>query len=183
MILNLQMIVFMFWDRFKKRFYRKALTFPLLRRWSSTWYRLLGIHDLTTHDGFRISNPTIIGDYSNLYLHDNAEINAGCFLLAKDRIEIGENSTLAYGASIITSSNPNGPKNKLAIIYPKYTAPVVLKKNVWVGANATILPGVTIGECSVVAAGALVNKDVPPYTVVAGVPARVVKKLDTNMLK
>ena len=173
----------MFLDELKKRFYRRAITLPLLCRWSNTWYRLLGIHDLTTHDRFRISNPKIIGDYSNLYLHDNAEINAGCFLLAKDRIEIGENSTLAYGASIITIANPNGPKNKLAAIYPKHTAPVILENNVWVGANATILPGVTIGECSVVAAGALVNKDVPPYTVVAGVPAKVIKQLDANLLK
>ena len=98
-------------------------------------------------------------------------------MLAKDRIEIGENSTLAYGTTVLTSANPNGPKNKLSEIYPKKTAPVIIGKNVWVGANATILPGITIGEMSVVAAGAVVTKDVPPGVLVAGNPAIVKKKI------
>lgn len=123
------------------------------------------------------SNCTIIGDYSNIVLHSNAEINAGCLLLAKDRIEIGENSTLAYGVTVLTSANPNGPKNKLAAIYPKITAPVAICDNVWIGANATILPGITIGEMSVVAAGAVVTRDVPSGVLVAGNPAVIKKKL------
>lgn len=66
-------------------------------------------------------------------LHNNAEINTGCLLLAKERIEIGENSTLAYGATVITSANPNGPKNRLSAIYPSMKAPVVIGDNVWIG--------------------------------------------------
>jgi acetyltransferase-like isoleucine patch superfamily enzyme len=57
-------------------------------------------------------------------------------------------------------------------------AAVVIRKNAWIGAGAIILPGVTVGENSVVAAGALVNKDIPPNTVVAGVPAKVIRTLD-----
>lgn len=57
-------------------------------------------------------------------------------------------------------------------------APIVLGKNVWVGSHATILKGVTIGDGSVVAAGAVVTKDVPPMTVVGGVPARVIRKIE-----
>jgi len=110
-------------------------------------------------------------------LHRNAEINDWCKLLAKDRIEIGENSTLAYGATVLTSANPNGPHNKLSELYPAMTAPVVIGDNVWVGANATILPGVTIGCMSVVAAGAVVTKDVPSGVLVAGNPAVIKKKL------
>lgn len=125
----------------------------------------------------RLSNPIVVGDYSNLYLYPNSEINSGCFLLAKDRIEIGENSTLAYGVTILTSANPNGPLNELSKIYPKKTAPVIIGRNVWVGANATILPGVTIGEFSVIAAGAIVTKDVPSGMLVAGNPAVIKKKL------
>lgn len=58
-----------------------------------------------------------------------------------------------------------------------YPSPVVIGKNVWIGSNATILPGVTIGDNSVVAAGAVVTKDVPENIVVAGVPAKFMKKI------
>lgn len=98
-------------------------------------------------------------------------------MLAKERIVIGKNSTLAYGTTILTSANPNGPKNKLAALYPPIKAPVIIGDNVWVGANATILPGVTIGEMSVVAAGSVVTKSVPPGVLVAGNPAIIKKKL------
>ena len=128
--------------------------------------------------GQRISPSCfIVGSYENIVLHSNTEINSHCLMLAKNKIVIGENSTLAYGSTIITSANPNGPKNKLATIYPKMTAPVIIEDNVWVGANATILPGVTIGSMSVVAAGAVVTKDVPSGVLVAGNPAVIKKQL------
>lgn len=79
---------------------------------------------------YRISNPIVIGSYKNIYLHNNVEINSNCFLLAKDCIEIGENSTLAYGVTILTSANPNGPENKLSKLYPKMTAPVIIGADV-----------------------------------------------------
>jgi acetyltransferase-like isoleucine patch superfamily enzyme len=56
-------------------------------------------------------------------------------------------------------------------------SPVVIKRNAWIGAGATILPGVTVGENAIVAAGAVVSKDVPANTVVAGVPAKVIKEI------
>lgn len=59
-----------------------------------------------------------------------------------------------------------------------FVAPTVIGRNVWVGVNATILPGVTIGKGAIVAAGAVVTKDVPPRTLVAGVPAKIVKELN-----
>ena len=108
----------------------------------------------------------------------NSRIEAGCFLLLRDVIEIGENSTIAYNTTILTSSDPNHPYNKLSQLYPPKLSPVRIGDNVWIGACSTILEGVTIGECSIVAAGALVNKDVPPYTVVAGVPAKVIKSIN-----
>ena len=98
--------------------------------------------------------------------------------MAKDRIEIGENSTLAYGVTILTSANPNGPENKLSKLYPKMTAPVKIGADVWVGANATILPGVIIGDFSIIAAGAVVTKNVPSGVLVAGNPAIVMIAAD-----
>ena len=120
-----------------------------------------------------IANPLVIGDYKNLYMQKNAEINKRCLLLAKDRIEIGENSTHAYGVTILTSANPNGPHNKLAELYPAMTAPVVIGRDVWVGANATILPGVSIGDFSIVAASSIVTRNVPSGVLVAGNPATI----------
>ena len=149
---------------------------PWLKNHSTKWHKLLGIKQIG--GGIRVSpSCRIIGSYTNIVLHANAEINDYCMLLAKDRIEIGENSTLAYGASVLTSANPNGPRNKLAELYPAMTAPVVIGANVWVGANATSLPGVTIGDMSVVAAGAIVTKDVPSGVLVAGNPAVIKKRL------
>ena len=160
-----------------RRVYLILLRLPYFCRYSKIWYKRLGVKLIGEGRHHISSDCCIVGNYSNIVLFPNAEINSKCLLLAKDRIEIGENSTLAYGATILTSANPNGPKNKLSEIYPKMTAPVIIGKNVWVGANATILPGITIGEMSVVAAGAVVTKDVPPGVLVAGNPAVVKKKI------
>ncbi|MCK0147047.1 acyltransferase [Arenibacter sp. F26102] len=153
---------------------------PIFNRYSQKWYEALGV----VGSKYRISpNITLVGSYSNLKLGQRSEINAGCFLLAKDRIVIGENSTLAYQTTILTSANPNGPHNVLVRLYPAIKKPVIIGKNSWIGARATILPGVTIGNYCIVAAGALVTKDVPDYTLVAGVPAREIKQLDKTLLR
>lgn len=161
---------------FLRQFALRALHFPILGRFSSYWYKLLGVHALG--ENYRFSSHTLVGSYDNIYLHENSEINTGCFLLAKDRIEIGRNSTLAYRVCILTSANPNGPLNKLSELYPAIQKPVIIGDNVWIGANATILPGVTIGDNSVVAAGAVVNTDVPSGVLVAGNPAIIKKHLN-----
>ncbi|MGJ7457484.1 acyltransferase [Halomonas sp. RA08-2] len=158
---------------------KKLLVFPVFKRYSKIWYKLLGVNG----DEYRICNDLkLIGSYAFLYLGNQSEINAGCFILAKDRISLGENSTLAYQTTILTSANPNGPHNKLAQFYPKMTAPVSIGHDSWVGARATILPGVSIGSYCVVAAGSVVTKDVPDYTVVAGAPAKLIKKLNPEDL-
>jgi acetyltransferase-like isoleucine patch superfamily enzyme len=158
--------------------YRNALNIPIIRKKRFYLYLKLGVKWLHEDGGkFRIGNILFIGDYKNLYLHDNAEVNEGCMILAKDKIEIGRNSTLAYGATVLTSANPNGPENALSKLYPSITAPVIIGDNVWIGANATVLPGVRIGDCSVIAAGSVVNVDVPSGVMVAGVPAKVKKEI------
>lgn len=167
-------------DRLKTKALKNFINTPLVNRDSKRWYKCLGV----IGDNYRISsNITVVGSYANLELGQNAEINTGCFLLSKDKIKIGDNSTLAYQATILTSSNPNGPHNKLAKIYPKYTAPVIIGDNTWIGARATILPGVIIGSYCVIAAGSVVTKDVPDFTVVGGVPARFIKNLDKALLQ
>ena len=163
-------------SKIKRKLYQLFLNIPIVDRYSQKWYKRLGVN---LCEGARVyKDVKIRGDCSLVTLKKNAEVTNYCFLLAKDRIEIGENSTLAYQTTILTSANPNGPHNKLVKVYPAKNEPVIIGNNTWIGARATILPGVTIGNFCVVAAGSVVNRDVPDYSVVAGVPAKIVKTLD-----
>lgn len=113
----------------------------------------------------------------NIICSDNVCINAGAMLVASADIEIGENSTLAYRSLLTTNANPNAPYNELCKIYPPIQKKIIIGDNVWVGANAVILPGVKIGNGVVVAAGSVVNCDIPDNVMVAGVPAKIKKQL------
>ncbi len=101
----------------------------------------------------------------------NVFINHDCTFLDMGGITIEDDVLIGPKVCITTESHPLDPKERRKLL----AKPVVIKQNAWIGAGATILPGVTIGENSVVAAGAVVTKDVPANTVVGGVPARVVK--------
>lgn len=100
-------------------------------------------------------------------------INHGCSFLALGKISIEDEVLIGPKVMIVSESHPLDPKQRKALL----TQPVVIKRNAWIGAGATILPGVTIGENSVVAAGAVVSRDVPANSVVAGIPAKVVKTI------
>ncbi len=141
-------------------------------------YKFLGVHAVDNCNFF-MAHPTVIGDYHYLYMHENSRINKCCMILARARIEIGENSGLAYGATILTGADPRNELNKL---YAPQKAPVIIGKNCWIGANSTILPGVTIGDYCIVAAGAVVTKDVPSGVLVAGNPAVIKKHLDIQKI-
>lgn len=104
-------------------------------------------------------------------------------MVAYDKISIGENTGIGYQALIMTSAVPKGPSNKLYNIYKRTLEPVNIGHDCWIGARATIFPGVTIGNYCVVAAGSVVTKNVPDYSVVAGVPAKVVKRLNPKDLE
>ncbi len=111
----------------------------------------------------------------------NVYIGQEFFLFDSGRTElltIEDNVGIGPFVIIVIHSSRTGPCLKKA--YPKKELSVVIKTGVSIGARATILPGVTIGEHSFVAAGAVVSKDVPPYTVVAGVPAKVIKRLEES---
>jgi maltose O-acetyltransferase len=100
-------------------------------------------------------------------------------------VRIGDRVSIATNVTIVADSNPNNSmlndesyvKNNLIV-----TAPVVIENDAWVGTNAVLLPGVTIGCGSIIGAGAVVNLDVPPFSVAAGVPAKVIRKLTKSTL-
>lgn len=98
-------------------------------------------------------------------------INFNCTLLDLGGITIEDHVLIAPNVCLLSEGHPVSPKNRHALV-PR---PVHIKKNAWIGAGAIILPGVTVGENAIVAAGAVVSKDVPDNTVVAGIPARVLK--------
>jgi acetyltransferase-like isoleucine patch superfamily enzyme len=79
--------------------------------------------------------------------------------------------------SLITSSHPIEPSERRAFVIAK---PIAIERNVWIAAGATIIGGVTVGENSVVAAGAVVTRDVPPNTLVGGNPARVIRSIGND---
>ena len=76
--------------------------------------------------------------------------------------------------NLITENHPIGATQRKSLILNS----IVIKRNAWIGAGATILPGVTIGENSIIAAGAVVSKNVPDNTIVGGIPAKVIKSID-----
>ncbi len=100
-------------------------------------------------------------------------INAGCTLQDQGGVVIGDDCLIGHNVVMATLNHDLDP-GKRADMHP---APIVLGRNVWVGANATILPGVTIGDNAVIAAAAVVTKDVPDDAVVVGSPARVVRSV------
>ncbi len=104
----------------------------------------------------------------------NVFINQGCTLNDIGGIEIGDDVLIGPRVSLITSGHPLDPDQRRRQIV---AAPIVIQRNVWLAAGAMVLQGVTVGEDSVVAAGAVVTRDVPSGTLVAGVPARVVRPI------
>ena len=94
----------------------------------------------------------------------------------EERLIIGKRVGIAPRVTILLETGPS--KSRLRELYPAFRGKTVIGDDAWIGAGSIILPGVSIGEGSVVGAGAVVTKDVPPYTVVAGVPARPRKRID-----
>lgn len=123
--------------------------------------------------GFRLFPPFHTDCGKNITLGKNVFINSGCRFQDQGGITVGDDCQIGHCAVMATLNHGLSPNERRNII----PSPIFLGKNVWVGANATILQGVTIGDNAVIAAGAVVTKDVPANTVAAGTPARVVKEL------
>jgi acetyltransferase-like isoleucine patch superfamily enzyme len=101
-------------------------------------------------------------------------INHACSFLDMGGITIEDHVLIGPRVNLVTENHPLEPSDRRALI----TKPILIKRNAWIGAAAVILPGVTIGENAVVAAGAVVSKDVPANTVVGGIPAKIIKAVE-----
>ena len=122
-----------------------------------------------------IRDRAIIYSPERLTVSDNVSINSGVTILAQGGVSIGEYTMISPGVTIVSVSHDYSKLGKEAWD-GQIKKPVIIGRNVWIAAGAIILPGVTIGDGAVVAAGSVVTKDVPPYTVVAGLPAAVTKE-------
>jgi acetyltransferase-like isoleucine patch superfamily enzyme len=134
-------------------------------------YRKFWLGDYSVIESFCCINnavgDVIIGDHTRVGLH-NTIIGP---------VTIGSHVNLAQGITV-TALNHNFEESSKRIDEQGVTTkPVIIGNDIWIGANAVLLPGVTIGDHSIVAAGAVVTKDVPPHSLVAGVPAKIIKKI------
>lgn len=110
----------------------------------------------------------------NIRIGKNVFINHGCTFLDLGGITIEDDALIGPNVQLITENHPVHPAERKALDLKS----VLVKRNAWIGAGAIILPGVTIGENSVVAAGAVVNKDVPDNTIAGGVPAKFIRSIE-----
>lgn len=125
-------------------------------------------------ESFAMFPPFYTDCGKNITIGKNVFINSGCRFQDQGGITLGDGTLIGHNVVMATLNHDFDPK-KRSTTHP---APIVIGKNVWVGANATILSGVSVGDNSIIAAGAVVTKDVPANTVVGGVPARFIKNID-----
>lgn len=122
---------------------------------------------------FRVFPPFYTDFGKNISVGEDVFINACCHFQDHGGVTIGDGCQIGHNVVFATLNHGIKPEERKHTI----PAPIVLGKNVWVGSNSTILQGVTIGDNAIVAAGAVVTKDVPANTVVGGVPARAIKQI------
>lgn len=121
--------------------------------------------------------PPFYTDFGkNIHVGDNVFINACCHFQDHGGVFIGDGCQIGHNVVFATLNHDVRPENRAST----RPAPIVLGRNVWVGSNSTILQGVTIGDNSIVAAGAVVNRDVPADVIVGGVPAKIIKTIKTD---
>lgn len=124
-------------------------------------------------DEFGLFPPFYTDFGKNITLGKRVFINSGCCFQDQGGIEIGDGCLIGHQVVLATLNHDLTPENRGSML----PAPIKLGKNVWIGAHATLLPGVIVGDNAVIAAGAVVTKDVPKNAVVGGVPAKIIKMI------
>lgn len=155
----------------------RRVTFRLNSAWHSQEEirALLGeLFGRPVPDTLRVFPPFYSDFGKNIHVGENVFINACCHFQDHGGVTLGDGCQIGHNVVFATLNHGLEPADR-GTTYP---APIVLGRNVWVGSNATILQGVTIGDNAVVAAGAVVSREVPANTIVGGVPARIIKRID-----
>lgn len=124
-------------------------------------------------ESFGLFPPFYTDCGKNISIGKHVFINMGCKFQDQGGISIGDGSLIGHNVVLATLNHAAAPEDRGSMI----PAPIRIGKHVWIGANATILPGITIGDGAIVAAGAVVTKNVPENTIVGGVPAKVIRTI------
>ena len=124
-------------------------------------------------ESFALFPPFYTDCGKNIHIGKHVFINMGCKFQDQGGIYIGDGTLIGHNVVLATLNHAMSPSRRGTMV----PAPIHIGENVWLGANVTVLGGVTIGDNAVIAAGAVVTKNIPPNTVAAGVPARVVRTL------
>ena len=122
-------------------------------------------------EGFRMFSPIFFDYPLNVRIGKNVFINSGCCFQGQGAIEIGDGCQIGHQVVFATIDHGLEPENR----FDCHIAPIRIGNNVWIGSHATVLKGVTVGDGAIIAAGAVVTKDVPARTVVGGVPAKLLR--------
>ena len=125
-------------------------------------------------DSFVLIPPFYATGGADTRIGRNVFVNQDCTFYDLGGLDIGDDVMIGPNVSLITSGHPVEPSRRRDFTIAK---PIVIERNVWIAAGATIIGGVTVGENSVVAAGAVVTQNVPPNTLVGGNPARVIRSI------
>ena len=144
-------------------------TMPFTAEYDELVHQILG----EIGEGSSLMTPTTIVRGKNIKIGKRVTVMSNSLFMSAGSITIEDDVLVAANVQLI--SNNHDPQEH-AILTCK---PVVLKRNCWIGAGATILPGVTVGENAIVAAGAVVSKDVEPNTIVGGIPAKLIKRVES----
>lgn len=123
-------------------------------------------------ESFILIPPFFTAGGNEIRVGRNVFINQNCTFYDLGGLHIQDDVMIGPNVNIITTSHPEDPSRRRAVTIGN---PIVIEKNAWIAAGVTIIGGVTIGENAVVAAGSVVTKDVPPNTLVAGNPARIIR--------
>jgi len=138
----------------------------------AAWHELTG---QPVDESFRLIPPFFTEHGLHIRVGRDVFINQNCTLMDIGGIELGDEVMLGPGVNLISTGHALHPAQRRSRITG---APIRIGRNVWICAGATVLQGVTVGENSVIAAGAVVTHDVPAGVLVAGVPARVIRRVD-----
>jgi galactoside O-acetyltransferase len=126
-------------------------------------------------EGVWVEPPLFVAYGVHTRIGSSVYVNTGLTIIDDSEVRIGDRVMFGPHVTIATAGHPIHPEPRATA--GQFSAPVVIEDDVWVGSNVSIMPGVTIGHGSVVAAGAVVNANVPPMVVVGGVPAKILRRI------